>query len=497
MPTERQALFLAACADHENDTPRLAFADWLDENDEPALAEFVRIQVEFARLMMDASDSQPVYEFLRDRDWVTRPAAKWDFIDAGLARRFVLSARIDELLREHGPSWSSELPNDCGVNWSGFHGGFASRAIIMDLDTFLASSEELRAAAPPVELVCHGLTQDDAIRIADAGLLPWIRGLELDGDYTAGLRELGKQPAATAIRSLSLRTTRFVSGAEVAEALAGSPHWSGLDSLDTRSLFFDPTSAEVLMRASHLRGLRRMDIRTSGSWSADTIRVLAETGFPNLVDLRFVNCDLNDDAVEVLANIPSLGNLRNLDVGHNQITGRGATALLCSPHLSSLAFIGLEANPIRGLDRKSLKIAPTGGLRLLHCHGCRLTVADVAALSGSPRLHDLWYLDLDENALMPGAVRKLIHGLRHRCPPVIWLTMNRLDDAAAVLLANWPAATNLRVVQLGQNSITDFGVRTLLNSPNLKNLDGLGVPTVSESVAAAVRERFGDHGRLE
>ena len=77
--------------DHEDDTPRLAFADWFDENDQPERAAFIRAQVEFARLMSDGSDSQAVYEFLVPRDYVTWPAARWELINAGIARRHTLS----------------------------------------------------------------------------------------------------------------------------------------------------------------------------------------------------------------------------------------------------------------------------------------------------------------------------------------------------------------------------------------------------------------------
>src|SRR5439155_22125314 len=116
MTSDRDALLAAIRAAHEDDTPRLAFADWLDENDDPARAEFVRAQVEFARLMADGSDSQAVWEFLKKQDYVTRPAARWELIDAGIARRRALDTRITELWQEHGPAWRAELPADCGVD---------------------------------------------------------------------------------------------------------------------------------------------------------------------------------------------------------------------------------------------------------------------------------------------------------------------------------------------------------------------------------------------
>lgn len=46
--SERDALLAAVCADPDDDTPRLVFADWLQENGEERRAEFIREQIRFA-----------------------------------------------------------------------------------------------------------------------------------------------------------------------------------------------------------------------------------------------------------------------------------------------------------------------------------------------------------------------------------------------------------------------------------------------------------------
>src|SRR4051794_12464475 len=46
--------FLRAIIDRpDDDTPRLVYADWLDENGDPARAEFIRVQCELATLPED------------------------------------------------------------------------------------------------------------------------------------------------------------------------------------------------------------------------------------------------------------------------------------------------------------------------------------------------------------------------------------------------------------------------------------------------------------
>ena len=48
--SDEDALLAAIAAHPDEDTPRLAYADWLDEHDRPIRAEFIRLQIEVARV---------------------------------------------------------------------------------------------------------------------------------------------------------------------------------------------------------------------------------------------------------------------------------------------------------------------------------------------------------------------------------------------------------------------------------------------------------------
>src|SRR5947199_5771038 len=79
--------FLRAILDAPDDElPRLIYADWLDERGDPDRAEFIRLQVELARL--------PV------RDPLRKP----------------LTEREAELMNAHGPDWL-DPPDDFLANW--------------------------------------------------------------------------------------------------------------------------------------------------------------------------------------------------------------------------------------------------------------------------------------------------------------------------------------------------------------------------------------------
>ncbi|VTR93018.1 Uncharacterized protein OS=Myxococcus stipitatus (strain DSM 14675 / JCM 12634 / Mx s8) GN=MYSTI_05807 PE=4 SV=1 [Gemmata massiliana] len=65
----------ALLADPEDDTLRLAMADWFDENDQPARAEFVRVQVELAHGAVDGARLR--YLERRQRDLLIAHDTEW------------------------------------------------------------------------------------------------------------------------------------------------------------------------------------------------------------------------------------------------------------------------------------------------------------------------------------------------------------------------------------------------------------------------------------
>jgi uncharacterized protein (TIGR02996 family) len=65
----------ALLAEPDDDILRLAMADWLDENDQPGRAEFVRVQVELARGVPDRDRRRRLE--LRQRDLLVAHDAEW------------------------------------------------------------------------------------------------------------------------------------------------------------------------------------------------------------------------------------------------------------------------------------------------------------------------------------------------------------------------------------------------------------------------------------
>jgi uncharacterized protein (TIGR02996 family) len=58
--TEQEALFRAVCEAPADDTPRLVYADWLDDHDRADRAAFVRLQCDLHRRPADDPKAGPL-----------------------------------------------------------------------------------------------------------------------------------------------------------------------------------------------------------------------------------------------------------------------------------------------------------------------------------------------------------------------------------------------------------------------------------------------------
>jgi uncharacterized protein (TIGR02996 family) len=147
MSDDRLAFLRAIRADPDDDTARLAFADWLDEHDDP-LGAFVRVQLEL----------EPI------RYRIDNP------------RAVELHRREEELLRAHGDNWigTNQLltnPADFGPV---FRRGLPDYACL-SLDTFLKNGEALFDAHPTLrEVALYGV----ANRCSDLTMSPLLARLD-------------------------------------------------------------------------------------------------------------------------------------------------------------------------------------------------------------------------------------------------------------------------------------------------------------------------------
>jgi uncharacterized protein (TIGR02996 family) len=270
-----EALLQAVFAEPEDDTPRLIYADWLEDNGRPAeqaRAEFIRVQVALAR----AAEDDPVSKALRARERELWNAHQEEWLQAlppPLRRKSVRFHRgfFEELgllpavwiehaaeLFAHHPIHRMRLPRMMtrtragGVaviphlsrlrelSLEGCRVDEPMRTLKILFDTpFLSGLKRLVLAE------CGITTQQLGVLVASP-LLGRLRVLDLSNNEVGpkGAQQLAFSPQAASLRQLSLANNPI--GDAGARALAGSAHLAGLERLDLRQVELGPAAAAAL-----------------------------------------------------------------------------------------------------------------------------------------------------------------------------------------------------------------------------------------------------------
>jgi uncharacterized protein (TIGR02996 family) len=181
----------------EDDTPRLVFADWLDDHGEHDRAEFIRLQIERTRITGAA------------------PA---------------LDARIRELLAGHDEEWAGPVISGLANGWE-YQRGFVHE-LTVEGPALAGCADELFAAAP-------------------------IRHLRLLGARDH-LPAIVACPHMTRLLSLDLANNRLGDGGV---ALLSRCRFLGpLARLNLRHNDVGPDGVKEVVASRHLRGLRWLDL---------------------------------------------------------------------------------------------------------------------------------------------------------------------------------------------------------------------------------------------
>lgn len=425
-------------ANIDEDIPRLVFADWLQEQGQEDRAEFIRVQVDRARL----------------------PA--WN------PAQVHLRVREEQLLKRYGEEWLAELPAPEGARWEGFRRGIIAEVSFASYEAMRATAHACRAVAP-----------------VEAATVRWPRRREA--------REAG-EPIAE-LRELNL-TGRAASVDEI-RWLAASPQLATLRVLTARGLWADGFVS--LMASPHLANLRTFrlpnnDLGNTGITAL--IRAASLTGLEEL-DLsgRGVSERYNDDPIirspgmEALAGWSGLASVRTLTLTGNEAGRPGLRALLRSKYAVGLKHLSLRRGRLDGQAMAEFDSAQKGlmletldlGDNVLKDVGAEY-VAVVACLKELKALKldrcevsrsGAW-LFAKKAKFLPG-LRVLEVGYNHFGPAGVGMLLERgpeelhtlrmrnndLLDEGAELLAASPAGDVLRELDLRENRIGAAGFRAL------------------------------------
>jgi uncharacterized protein (TIGR02996 family) len=328
------ALSQAILANPEGEAPRLAYADWLEGEGEPAMAEFIRLEVERGRL-----------------PYVPRTDRALD-----------LERRAARLFRQHRPRWLGPLHRLSGrlITFSRSERGLLHLNVHGTAANFLKKADALLGGLALPHALGVWLTRVRPV-LADVLASPYlsrVTHLRLEGE------RLGPQEAATLAGCAGLRHLQQLwlfdneIGDTGAIALAGSPHLGRLESL---AVVRDRLTAACILPLLRSQGLVRLKWLWLGS---DSLRPgglppyrLARGG-PRLTTLSLGGKGLDDAAAAWVASSPGFATLHTLDLGGGAIGPDGAAALAACPRLAGLQSLGLSGNPLGDPGVRALAASP-------------------------------------------------------------------------------------------------------------------------------------------
>jgi len=371
-----QGFLDAIIASPEDDSPRLVYADWLEEHGFGERAEFIRVQCELAC------------------------KAKYD------ASRLPLQQREQELLAAHKAQWAKPVASIIG-NYE-FHRGFVD-TVAIGARKLLSHGAKLFRLAPirNVKVGRLGSSSVAASDLASCDLLPRIRGLVLQGNLTAeDLRTLLTAPALKKLAALKLECYFPASTLEL--LLAGSlPHLESLD-LGVGGATFTQAQIEALAQARWASSLRHLNLKDHRINVGGVEAIAASKQFKGLTHLILYGSGAGLRGTQALAGSSSLSNLTTLDLRRNGLSDSAARALAASSKLPALTELYLGMNQFSPDGAKALAEWPgLARLRFLHLYGNPIGDDGVCALAESPHVANLWYLDVTNTEMGDRGARAL------------------------------------------------------------------------------------------
>jgi uncharacterized protein (TIGR02996 family) len=483
-----KSLLRGVIASPYDDAPRLVYADWLEEHGQPERAEFIRGQIELARLPVDDD------------------------------RRVALERREKQLRDQYRKQWLRPLSRL--ARWAFFHRGFPDH-LYLPAKHFVEEAEGILAQLP----VCYAhfrTAKPHLAALADCPALSHMRSLSFYYNQIspAGLGALLASPYLGKLVRLDLGNCRLNDQAAGVLAAARLPRLRELRLGQNR---VGDEGVAALAAGRLLRGLEQLDL-SHNQVGVEGARALADS--PHVAGLTSLvlndNAAIDDGGVEALAASPHLANLTRLELSginqpdwrterHRGLSRAGMAALAASPHLNNLTALNVSNNALVGQSAVSVLAATKALLRLtvLDLSDCWIGPRGCSTLAASPLLARLTALNLGGAGAGNGGARALAQsprmaGLRslNLCggplaekEGVYYEDEVLIGDAGAKALAASPHAAGLRVLDLSFNAIGRPGALALAASPHLTSLVSLVLHNNSleedEPAQQALRERFG------
>jgi uncharacterized protein (TIGR02996 family) len=512
MSTVEEAFVSDIRANPDDDGVRLIYADWLEENGQSQRAEFIRVQIELARL----ADDDPRREALADRQdelLLAHGDEWWPRRESGAARPTFHRGLVEEVFVNTADECEAILraaPIRRLRMWEADGNDLAHLVRIpeftqlQELTVRAAYGVRLKAKAFARSTRLGGLTAlslhdiDRAPEVVEAlgfsGHVRSLRRLDLsDSDlWEEGMTVLARSPLLAQLRELDLSGTHM--GLAGLRALVDSPRTAGLTALNLEYEEFGPEGAAALARARHIRSLRKLNMDWNGLGDAGLQEIVRAVHWEKLRELELGSNEISDAGVEHLIRSSFWPQLTAISLNDDGITDDGAAALPDSAALAALTLWSKNVGPrgVRALAARSFPrlsrlcmwATPLGDEGLRHMlggawishltelglEGTEVTAEGARALAACPSLGRLTILELGENPMIG-------------------------DEGIAALAAS-PWLSRLRRFDLTSGGFGEAGAMALAASPYLHHIQSMNIRGndfhSTGPAAGALRRRFGD-----
>lgn len=376
--SDHDALLAAICAEPDEDTLRLAYADWLEEHERADQAAFVRAQVQLAR----CPEWEPFAVMCRRRrpDWAV------------------------------GTPFRPTLPRVDGfhVEWHpvAFRRGLGHHLNVRSLVAWEQTEARVLGRAPVGEMHLWTATLDDWVRFAASPVVPRLRTLHFVNSPIEPLRVLRDLPAALGVRDIHFERAGGAGMPVVVEDLFRSALGRAV-----RGLHFHVgyESLDDLIDALHTGPwLERLSFSVMGLTVNQAERLCDGPALSRLTELSLSDEPFGNDGVRLLAgSLP--GSLRSLRMSSAGGQAGGLEMLARSEQLVGLRRLDLSRNQLAPRAAKVLATSRVfAGIRSLDLHGCRIGDKGVRSLTRAKFWPNLVELDLRHNPMSRVGVRHLL-----------------------------------------------------------------------------------------
>jgi uncharacterized protein (TIGR02996 family) len=414
----QEALLQAIWNDPDDDTPRLVYADFLEETgreEEVARAKFIRLGIETAKLDPIEKHWNPL--FAEEKRLWKKYRTRWM---AGL------------------PRWAYHAPPERGF----LHETYSA----IHIHQFRKEAEAIFHREPLIQLALMGGSREEAKRLAESSILSRVRFLKLFG---------------------------YLVDKEQLELLFQSPHLKNLWGFEVWGNPPETDLISLITGQEKFSTFRRLHFNWQPIGIAGVSALSQSSTLKELVSFG-LHADASPESAKLLTTSPMMNKVRSFRfTGDFQISvlgAKGFRVLTKSPWMNQLESLDLMGNRITNDGLKNLPRSQTWDrLEVLNLFGNEIGDDGLKSLA-QKSLPKIRILDLQCNPIIGHGLAELLQSTAGKSLEQLFLANCSIDDEGLSAIAQSIATGSLLFLQLNYNRFSGKGLKALVNSPFVQNL---------------------------